>query len=216
MSENESLGMNLAMAGLALGLLFGAHACNRYESPAMRSEKPAAVAAARNRARRRGPENSEAGATESYDVRYHNAIAYTKTAALKELENHGIAILLDARLSHQHNGLFDREAIGIYYPKDKVICLYDNGRDTKTFIGRDADDHSVEMLEKFAEALRDGKISSSEPTFAGRYSRRIGKTTTYYVRWDSASDFDRDTQVKNPALNRPPSPPAVLHLEAIH
>ena len=140
-----------------------------------------------------------------YYGRLRTVLNNTFSNSMDVIKQFNIAVCPDIRLSKQNNGFFDKGIIGMYYPRDRVVSIYDNGNSVGKFWTSSATDHGNEVVEKLAERLQDGTASTDQPMFAARYSYRCGRRCTRTVtEWRSINNFDRDTIAKNPELFVPP------------
>ena len=142
----------------------------------------------------------------NYAQRLNAVLSDVKTQDLETIQNAGVVIVLDQRLSEQITGTWDRTIQGIFYNNagQKIVTLWDDGRppsESSTW-SQDTYDYGAKMLTDLAEEIRDGNMPADvEMLIGARFS--TGKTS--YSDWRDKESFS-DELSKNPSLQKPPAP----------
>lgn len=114
-----------------------------------------------------------------YIERLEDVLAQTESHALDYFKENGIVICLDKRLQGQQGSPGGGGKAGaIYYPDEKVVSLWDNGKDPAqtSIFELDATTRGDRYLDSFTHIL-DGKGSLSQlsgPLFAHSYRGGVG------------------------------------------
>ena len=138
----------------------------------------------------------------SYEQRLQEVLMDTRSKALEFVIDNDITVCLDKRMSKVEEGFFDRDAHALYFPKEKVISLYDSGKNEaqKSWYETAAISYSGKLLKEFTAEYDNGDLAEvNKPQFGYRYS--TGKATGYTWKDDAA---DYGVIQKNPELLRPP------------
>lgn len=198
----------MAVAALALPLLAG---CG--ESNFDIARKPQLIEDAVSQSLEVCDTKSNAGDI-SYEQRLRTVLKDVDSVAFDKLKDAGMIICLDHRLSDQKTGFFDSEILGIYYPNENTVTLWDNGKDPakEWFYRRTSTDWSEENIENLAGSIV-GTERAADMNVGGTYAQYCGKNCTQ-IRWKwwDASSFSKELK-KNPDLNTPPVQLSRLRLE---
>jgi hypothetical protein len=204
---STTLGHKVVNGAVALSLVFGLAACG--ESPADLQRKPDLIDLLSQRAVATCSLQRSEMDHKPYDARLRDVLARASASTLQYYKKNDITVCLDKRLSAQHNGFWSGDAHGVYYPGQKILTLWDNGRDRATagWTERTAADYGARFLKEFSGAFG-GWTSSYEsledvagPMLAFRSG---GKATSY--RWRAGEGYS--VLDNNPGLKSPPVLPA--------
>jgi len=162
----------------------------------------------------RGPVNSQ---PTQYAERLETVLNAVPTKDLLLLRDYGVTVGLDQRLGSQEKGVLDSEILAVYYPKERALSLWDDGKPSNDK-GLSSFCWGDEAIEEFADGVRsDGGLFSDTPIdikkdflLADSHTmfQRSGNvtTTTTYLDWDKPEDFDKDSIRKNPnIINKAPT-----------
>ena len=205
-----SLGHKMANSAVALSLVFGLTACGEADFDLQR--KPELVDLLMNRSMATCIMQKSELDQAPYQSRLKDVLMETKSTALDFMKSNGITICLDQRLSNQETGFFSYEAQGVYYPKQKIVSLWDNGKveaQAPWYGTKTATDNGPTFLNRFANNTFGGFFSDyssvknvNDFMLAHKY-RCCGKHASTHYDWETASDAG-GILTANPALQVPP------------
>jgi hypothetical protein len=151
------------------------------------------------------PEGADAG----YEARLTDVLMRTRTKHLDMLSASEVRVVLDTRLPQQKLEYGDRRIDGIFYdtPGAKMVALWDDGTAEKSSWLRETPAvHASTMLEKLAQALKDGikgdMYASRFTTVDAAPGVGIASTLTL-TEWKRPALFEPGAMQKNPALREP-------------
>ena len=202
----------VASGAVALTLVFGLAACG--ESSIDLQRKPELVDLLVDRAVATCQMQQSELDQAPYANRLKDVLFEAPTKTLDYFKDNNITICLDKRLNDQHNGFFTTDAKAIYYPSEKTLTLWDNGKaeGQKWFYESTAASRGYKYLNEFPEQFggwfSDYKSVNDiqRPMIGYSYSASCGKncTTTRYA-WENMDDFMLSNAIAdNPILSVPP------------
>lgn len=139
----------------------------------------------------------------------------TRSSSMDFLLANHVTVCLDKRIAEERYGFWDEEPEAIYYPKSRVIALWDDGTKS-TFWNKGAAHYGGHMLNELATSIGDGffdnftEIDDIQVPYIG-YTYPIvvstGKTTivtTHYNFETIESGKFSDLLPEHPTLREPP------------
>jgi hypothetical protein len=171
---------------------------SRCESKADIARKPDLIADMVNHSIKVCQVENRADTKQTGMQRLDAVLRKTLTKEMDIIREQGITVCLDPRLGYQKLGYLDTRIEGVYHPKEKLLMLYDNGRDVDS--SGAATDRGPYTIEKLADDFKLGKISLGQVWYASN----TGSSKTNKIVWKIAKDFDQDTIKANPQFARPP------------
>lgn len=149
---------------------------------------------------------TEFSQSSSYEDRLREALMKTESDSLDYVLEQGLAVCLDQRLGQAHDvaGTWDLSAHALYYPKEKVISLFDNGDDydhTGT-LETSASSYSHKAIDDFEYEYSETNIDRFNRIMIGRY---IGGKTPHFSWDEDATDYaiiEKNQELLTPPLAR--------------
>ncbi|MFN3828157.1 MAG: hypothetical protein ACK4NR_11110 [Micavibrio sp.] len=139
-----------------------------------------------------------------YESRLRQALAEADSATLDRLHDEGVTVCLDQRLKEGDYGFWDKEIKGIYYPSEKVMSLWDNGRypQDQSWYETKVTTRSGISLDRFASEVISEK-GMNDMQIGATYSCGKGCITWH---WKNAGKFT-DELAQNPDFMKAPVAP---------
>src|SRR5688572_11527317 len=129
---------------------------NHQEREAQLPRRETATEVLRARSLENCPEKDASKAEQNYSSRFAEAMDIAEVSDLETIVEKGTTICLDSRLSQQKG---DRNRIlGVYYPEQNILSLYDNAHVAQPNLGIGAKTFSRGMIEKFSSNFKDGSL----------------------------------------------------------
>ena len=127
---------------------------------------------------------------------------------LQVLLDNKINVRLDSRLHEEKYGFWDTEAQSIYYPEERMLCLWDRADEKKGFWRQEAQDYGSSMVNKFCDSYAKKTDAIVEPLVGYTYTIPLtistGKSTTVIMQRHYAYEAaSKRWSEKHPDLLKP-------------
>lgn len=134
-----------------------------------------------------------------YESRLRLVLAQADSIALDKLDEHGVAVCLDQRLSNTKRDFLDTSIRGVFYAEAKILSMRDNGRNpaTQKWYETDILYRAGDSIEDLADDIL-GTPDASRMQIGSTYGKG------HVWDWKDASRFG-DELGKNPDLKTPPA-----------
>lgn len=153
-----------------------------------------------------------------YTSRLKDVFMNTRSKTLDYFIANKITVCLDKRLQQQNNGFWNYRAQGIYYPDQKILTLWDNGKNQahKGFFDSTAVSKGSDFLRSFSQNFggmfdRYKDVSDVKNPLLGHFyttthscGERCHTTDDHYDWEDAGVGWRTDTLNINPSLQQPP------------
>lgn len=168
------------------------------------ARKPALVDAVISNSLARCDLQAQFSQSSSYEDRLREALMKTESKSLDYVLEQGVTLCLDQRLGQAHEvaGTWDLSAHALYYPKEKVISLFDNGndRDHAGMLETTAASYSHKAIDDFEYEYSETNIDRFNSVMIGRY---IGGKTPHFSWDEDATDYaviEKNSELLTPPL----------------
>lgn len=188
----------IGIIGVAYLLDYAYH----YENDEDKARKPDLINKIAQKAEQNCDLQEEFAQSMSYDARLKTAISQTKSQTLDFIINNDITLCLDQRIGKQNNGFFDYTVNALYYPQQKIISIYDNGKDPSEagFFEYDTTSYMGHLLEEFSN-----EYSSQDLKYLHSVKFGNAAATKYGLYYEFEEDAENYSVIKNmPELLKPP------------